>query len=734
MAKEARYNIVARDRSRKGISSANKNIETLGKTASKVSKMAVARFAAVGLSIAGITKTINAAVKAFGIQEQAEIRMAAAARNNPLIDGTAVASLNEYAAALQRASNFGDEMIIGQQAFLTTMGMSEDQIKKVMQAAVDLSSTGMFSLESAVKNLAKTYSGLSGELGEAIPALRELTAEQLKAGAGVEAIAEMYAGMGEAVSKGVSGQLTQLKNMWDDTLEGLGEGLAPIILSISKKLKPIFEKLIEWFNTYKNQITNFFINFPAIAGAAFQFAKDILAKSFSPEFLMTLGGALWEFFMVSAKAAIETVWAFIKAIGTTIWEPLKVGFEYVVFGIRTGLNKIIGFLNLILEKAHDTMEALNIFKKEKDPFTGGMKLLTTTAPKGVDAKAIAGAWSKALKTSGEQVKVITKGLVEAGKTIGAEFGDEFQQFRVALGEILNKDIPDSLKSPIVKLLDAVDNASDTFSKVVPDPYKMGEPGLGAGAGIEMPTITLFQPLMDAISHVSSELFSVEKEETHGGMIEKLVLSFSSLGDIIMSAGTQFISMFAAISSISQILNPVKTILQNMFKVLAPVVNTVLAPIINVLRIMGETIGKILIPATAMLAPILQLVGLAFMWLYNWAIKPLGNAIIFIVVALNNAIAWVINGIIKLINKLPFVNIKWRMATMDYDKMKLQSASTSDLTSAEESAAGTAASYTGGNTYNVNVVINTDVISGEGGFRDLSIMIRDEISAVEALGV
>ena len=32
-----------------------------------------------------------------------------------------------------------------------------------------------------MKNLAKTYSGLAGELGESIPALRNLTAEEMKA-------------------------------------------------------------------------------------------------------------------------------------------------------------------------------------------------------------------------------------------------------------------------------------------------------------------------------------------------------------------------------------------------------------------------------------------------------------------------------------------------------------------------------------------------------------------------
>jgi hypothetical protein len=34
---------------------------------------------------------------------------------------------------------------------------------------------------------------------------------------------------------------------------------------------------------------------------------------------------------------------------------------------------------------------------------------------------------------------------------------------------------------------------------------------------------------------------------------------------------------------------------------------------------------------------------------------------------------------------------------------------------------------------VNITINTDAIAGEGGLRELAVMIRDEIRAAEALG-
>ena len=50
-------------------------------------------------------------------------------------------------------------------------------------------------LDSAMRNLNKTYGGLAGELGETVPELRGLTAEQMKNGAAVKILGERYKGL-----------------------------------------------------------------------------------------------------------------------------------------------------------------------------------------------------------------------------------------------------------------------------------------------------------------------------------------------------------------------------------------------------------------------------------------------------------------------------------------------------------------------------------------------------------
>jgi hypothetical protein len=80
----------------------------------------------------------------------------------------------------------------------------------------------MISLEGAVKNISKTYAGMTGELGELLPQLKSLTVEQLKAGAAVDVIKKGYAGMAEAAASGVAGSMEIFKNNFNSLKESIG--------------------------------------------------------------------------------------------------------------------------------------------------------------------------------------------------------------------------------------------------------------------------------------------------------------------------------------------------------------------------------------------------------------------------------------------------------------------------------------------------------------------------------
>ena len=142
----------------RGVKGASSGIKRLSGSLVSLSKVAMVGAAggAVALSVA-MKKATDAAAE----QELQERKLAQALGKN-------TDALLKQAGALQQTSRFGDEAIIQQQAYLASIGMSEQQIKEMIPVTLDLAAATGMSLESAVKNTAKTLSGMTGELGESV--------------------------------------------------------------------------------------------------------------------------------------------------------------------------------------------------------------------------------------------------------------------------------------------------------------------------------------------------------------------------------------------------------------------------------------------------------------------------------------------------------------------------------------------------------------------------------------
>jgi hypothetical protein len=179
------------------------------------------------------------ALKNADTQQQAEQRLLTALKGRTNIQQRLIAQ----AAELQSRSVLGDEVVIGQQAYLASLGMTEEQIGRVIEASAQLSAATGMTLDSAVKNLAKTFGGLTGELGESIPKLKELTVEQLKNGEAVDFILENYKGFAESAAQTALGPLRQLNNVWGDFLEQIGAAMMPFATKATRALTVVVQML-----------------------------------------------------------------------------------------------------------------------------------------------------------------------------------------------------------------------------------------------------------------------------------------------------------------------------------------------------------------------------------------------------------------------------------------------------------------------------------------------------------
>ena len=173
----------------------------------------------------------------------------------------------------------------------------------------------------------------------------------------------------------------------------------------------------------------------------------------------------------------------------------------------------------------------------------------------------------------------------------------------------------------------------------------------ARRNLESGTGSVFQ---FAVEETKSQIASTEA----GSVVQSA--ETGGIGGVIATIIESLVGFMLAIESVNKLLNFLSTTLSPMFAVLEPLIDSALEPFADFLEEIGKTAGMILAPAFNVLAlalspvsaalkilsPVLQAVAKVFEWLNNYVIVPIGNAFID-----------VINAIIGLLNKIPFVNIK-----------------------------------------------------------------------------
>lgn len=173
-------------------------------------------------AVTGVVRVFGNFTKASQVQEDSINRLNTQLQLNGEYTDRTSRRLQDFAAEMQRATRFGDELVISQLAFAQAMGASAFQSRQIVTVAADMAASLNIELNAAVRNVAKTLGGFAGELGEVIPQLKNLTREQLIAGQGVALLSNIFSGAASKDVETFSGKVDQLKNAWGDLLENLG--------------------------------------------------------------------------------------------------------------------------------------------------------------------------------------------------------------------------------------------------------------------------------------------------------------------------------------------------------------------------------------------------------------------------------------------------------------------------------------------------------------------------------
>lgn len=191
-----------------------------------------------------LPSAVTTAIQAFGQQEAAVQKLAAAIRSQGGNVSEVLPIMSSFASEMQRITTYGDEQVLAMQAMATSMGVNSEQMEATIQSAIGLASALNMDVMTAVKAASAAVQGKTTMLQEYIPALVKCKTEEEKLAKVQELSASGFA-QAEAAANTLDGKLKQAANAWGDLQEVVGETFAPTVKTVAGLIKGICELLAE---------------------------------------------------------------------------------------------------------------------------------------------------------------------------------------------------------------------------------------------------------------------------------------------------------------------------------------------------------------------------------------------------------------------------------------------------------------------------------------------------------
>ena len=311
----------AMGRVQKSIDDAGKRMTSLGKTIS-------ARVTAPLTALGGV------AVRAFGIQEKAEMQLRAALQANGREVDKLFDSYNAFAQQMQRTTVVGDETTLAMLAQAESFGLTADGAERAVKNSIAMQSAFGVNAQSALRYTAALEEGNATMLTRYLPSLREIDDESERVAEAQRILGNAFSSA-EAEAQGSTGQMIQMKNAVGDLLEVIGDVIAEAILPFVRRIK----EMAEAAQTADRSMIKMAVTIAGIAAAI-------------GPVLIILGQ------LTRALALVLTpIFAKIAAIA-----GLVIAFEYVRRNLDVFINRIMrGFAhirNIVIQEVDRILEVI----------------------------------------------------------------------------------------------------------------------------------------------------------------------------------------------------------------------------------------------------------------------------------------------------------------------------------------------------------------------------------------
>lgn len=209
MATEAKIILKAQNNMSKELNSAKSDLKGLSSVADSlgINLSKLTKIGAITAALTALKKGVEACTNEFKDNELAYARLQAS------FNKTDYSRVLDTIAELSKVSLSSQTEITALAGKIASLGNSASDVEKITTATVNWANVSGQDLNSALGNVMDTLNGSVGEMGKYLPALKELTAEELKAGQGIELINNNLSKYSNNVNAGTFNQTT--KNIAD---------------------------------------------------------------------------------------------------------------------------------------------------------------------------------------------------------------------------------------------------------------------------------------------------------------------------------------------------------------------------------------------------------------------------------------------------------------------------------------------------------------------------------------
>ena len=584
--------------------SASKDLNSFAEVAKKIGSTLKTTFTLTAV-IASV-KALGSACKTvltedFGDANRSYKQLVLALKDKSAYDSV-VANIDTLCKKTRASNNDIEEMA----AELAALGKSSDDINRISEAAVALSNVTGKDLSSSMTTLLNTYSGNTSQLKKLGINLENVTQEELKHGAAVDAVIKKLGAYSDEMAKADASQsLKNISETWGDIKEKIGGIIDYNFTPFLANIDTAFSKISTKINAVTVYIGAIIKNFPEVFKITMSTLWTIVKRTFEWDSIKTIFTTAIEMIGKVAVAALKAVFLTIPQM---LWAMVAGIFQWISYIAMNLQASFLGAIENVINSAGEKIQGTWVGKlfglgDKLSSFDLGSERIRDES-KGMKKKAddsfasIGPMFTSAIKDA----VTLASSLAKDGKDAIADiYGDIGVDFKNTIDELVAPSLEeiaahadasnqDALLNQIAK---NTDEGSDSTNEIKNNT-----------GSIEKSFRNLSTQISEKLTEKLSALFPVSGENNvgfTGALKEDFQANIGNLVDAIMP-------LIDLVMQFSSPLSLLLIIIQGFVSVLKPALTTVVQPLVDSLTWIGESIASFLLPILDQLYVYTSLIG------------------------------------------------------------------------------------------------------------------------------